>query len=117
MSVKLGLSNRGRLEVFENRVQKKIFGPNRDEVAREWRILHNEELHYLYCSPNIIRVNTSRRMRWVGHVASMSRIEVHKGFWWGNLGLRDDLEDLSLDGRIRLKWIFSRSRMERHGLD
>jgi hypothetical protein len=36
-----------------------------------WRKLHNDELHNLYSSPNIVRVIKSRRMRWVGHVARM----------------------------------------------
>jgi hypothetical protein len=53
----------GRLTVFENRVLRRLFGPKRDEVAGKWRRLHNEELYDLYCSPNIIRVITSRRMR------------------------------------------------------
>jgi hypothetical protein len=44
-----------RLRVFENRVLRRIFGPKRDEVTGEWRKLHNEELHNLYSSPNIIR--------------------------------------------------------------
>jgi len=57
--------------VFENRVLRRIFGPKRDEVTREWRKLHNEELNNLYCSPIIIRVIKSRRMSWVGHVARM----------------------------------------------
>jgi hypothetical protein len=55
--------------VFENRVLRKIFGPKRDEVTREWRKLHIEELNYLYSSPNIVQVTKSRRIRWVGHVA------------------------------------------------
>jgi hypothetical protein len=44
-----------RLRMFESRVLKRIFGPNRDEVTGEWRKLHNEELHNLYSSPDIIR--------------------------------------------------------------
>jgi hypothetical protein len=55
--------------VFENRVLRRIFGPRWDEVTVEWRKLHNEELHSLYSSPDIIRQFKSRRMRWAGHVA------------------------------------------------
>jgi hypothetical protein len=44
-----------RLSVFENRVLRRIYGPKRDEVTGEWRKLHNEELHNLYSSPDIIR--------------------------------------------------------------
>ena len=57
--------------MFENRVLRRTFGPKRDEVTGEWRKLHNEELNDLYCSPNIVRVIKSRRMRWAGHVARM----------------------------------------------
>jgi hypothetical protein len=56
-----------RLRLFENRVLRRIFGPKREEVARGWRRLHNEELHNLYTSPNVIRVIKSRGMRWAGH--------------------------------------------------
>jgi hypothetical protein len=45
-----------RLRVFENRVLRGVFGGKRKEVTGEWRKLHNEELHYLYCSPNIVRM-------------------------------------------------------------
>jgi hypothetical protein len=55
--------------VFENRVLRRIFGPKRDEVTREWRKLHNEELHDLYSSPGIIRIIKARRIRWAGYVA------------------------------------------------
>jgi hypothetical protein len=60
-----------RLRVFENRVLRRISGPKRDEVMGEWRKLHNEELHNLYSSPDIIRQVKSRQMRWAGHVAHM----------------------------------------------
>jgi hypothetical protein len=52
-------------------VLRKICGLERDEVTGGWRKLYNEELHNLYFSPGIIRVVTSRRMRWTGHVARM----------------------------------------------
>jgi hypothetical protein len=57
--------------VFENRVLRRMFGPKRDEVIGGWRKLHSEELHNLYCSPSIIRIIKSRRMRWAGYVARM----------------------------------------------
>jgi hypothetical protein len=66
----LTLGEDHRLRVFENRVLRKIFGPKREE-AGSWRKLHNDELHNLYSSPNIVRVIKSRRMRWMGHVARM----------------------------------------------
>jgi hypothetical protein len=56
--------------VFENRVLRRIFGPKRGEVTRDWRKLHNEELHKLYSSPYIRQIK-SRRIRWAGHVACM----------------------------------------------
>jgi hypothetical protein len=45
-----------KVRVFENRVLRRIFGPKRDDVTGDWRKLHNEELHNLYSSPNIIRM-------------------------------------------------------------
>jgi hypothetical protein len=57
--------------VFQNRVLRRIFGSKRDEVIGGWRKLHNEELHNLYCTPSIIRMLQSRRMRWGGHEACM----------------------------------------------
>jgi len=53
-----------RFRVFENRVLRRIFG-------RSWRRMHNEELHNLFTSPNIIRVIKSRRIGWAGDVAHM----------------------------------------------
>jgi len=63
------LREKRRLRVFENRMLRKILLPKRDEVTREWRKLHNEELDVLYCSPNIVRVIKWRRMKWAGYVA------------------------------------------------
>jgi hypothetical protein len=59
------------MRVFKNRVLRIIFGPKKDEVIGEWRRLYNEELNYLYSSPNIIRLIKSIRMRWAGHVVRM----------------------------------------------
>jgi hypothetical protein len=71
MSLCLTLREEHRRRVFENRVLRRIFGPKRDEVTGELKKLHNEELHNLYSSPNIIRQIKSRRMMWAGHVARM----------------------------------------------
>ena len=53
-----------RLREFENRVQRRIFGPKRDEITGKWRKPHNEELNDLYSSP-IIQVIKERRKRWL----------------------------------------------------
>jgi hypothetical protein len=52
-------------------VLRSTFSPNREEGAGGWRRLHNEELHNLYASPNVIRMIKPRSMRWAGHVARM----------------------------------------------
>jgi hypothetical protein len=91
-----------RLRAFENRVLR-IFGPKREEDG-SWRKLHNDELHRLYFSPNIVRVIKSRRMRWAGHVAHMGRGDVFTGFWLGGPKGRDHWEDLGVGGRITLRW-------------
>jgi hypothetical protein len=91
------------LRVFENRVLRRICGPKREEDP-SWRKLHNDELHSLYSSPNIIRVIKSRRMRWAGHVAPWSRGEAFAGFWMGDPKVRNHWEDLSVVGGITLRW-------------
>ena len=64
----LTLRDERRLMVFENRVLRSIFGPKGDEVTGDWRKLHNEKLNDLSCSPNIIKVIKTRRIRWAWHV-------------------------------------------------
>jgi hypothetical protein len=82
LSLCLPLREEHGLRVFENRVLRRIFGPKREEVAGGWRRLHNEELHNLYPSPNIIRVIESVRLRWAGHVARMGVITVRQSSSW-----------------------------------
>jgi hypothetical protein len=78
---------------------RRIFGPKSDEDV-SWRKLHNDELHNLYSSPNIIVVIP--RMRWAGHVAFMGRVEVFTGSWLGGLKGRDHWEDIGVGGTITL---------------
>jgi hypothetical protein len=85
------------LRVFENRVLRKIFGPKREEDG-SWREFHNDELHSLYSSPNIVRVIKSRRMRWAGHVASMGE---GRGVYRVLVGRPECKRPL---GRRRLRW-------------
>jgi hypothetical protein len=66
----LTLSEEHRLRFFENRVLRRIYVPKREEDG-SWKKLHNDELHNLYSSPNIVRVIKSRRIRWARHVACM----------------------------------------------
>ena len=65
------LSEECRLNVFENRIQRRIFGPKRDANG-EWGRLHNEEFHNL-CRCCVVRLIKSRRLRWVGHVARIEK--------------------------------------------
>jgi hypothetical protein len=85
-----------RLRVFENRVLR-IFGPKREE-DESWRKLHNDELHNLYSSPDIVRVIKFRRMRWAGHVA---RMEERRGVYRVLVGRPKGKRQL---GRPRRRW-------------
>jgi hypothetical protein len=87
-----------RLRVFGNRVLRRIFGPKRDEVAGDWRKLHNEELCDLYCSPNIVRAIKSRRIGWAEHVA---RIGERRGVYRILLRKPEGKRPL---GRCRRRW-------------
>jgi len=86
-----------RLRVCENRVLRRIFGPKRGEVTREWRKLHNEELNDLYSSPNTVRAIKSR-IRWAGHVTRMGE---RRGLYRILVGKREAKRPL---GKPRCRW-------------
>jgi hypothetical protein len=85
--------------VFENRFLRRIFAPKTDEVTGDWRKLHNEELHNLYSSPNIIRQIKSRRKLWRGMWHAWERRKVFKVLW-ENSKVRDHLENRRVDKRL-----------------
>jgi hypothetical protein len=93
----LTLREEHRLRVFENRVLRKIFTPNKEEDG-SWRKLHNDELHSLYSLPNIVRVIKTRRMRWAGHVARMWE---ERGVYRVSVGRPEGKRPL---GRPRHRW-------------
>jgi len=88
-----------KLRVFQNRVLRRIFGPRMDEVTREWRKLHKEELKDLYSSPNIVRVIKSRRMRWAGHMVRMS---YDRGVYRVLVGIPEGRRPI---GRPKRRWV------------
>jgi hypothetical protein len=90
------------------RVLRKKFGPKRDEVTGGWRKLHNEELHNLYSSPNIIRMIKSRRMRCAGHIARMGEKRNTYRTLWEIQKERDHSEGQDVGGWTELKWILER---------
>jgi hypothetical protein len=55
------------VRVCPKRVLRKVCGPEREEVTGDWRKLHTEELHDVYCSPDMTGMNNSRKMRYAGH--------------------------------------------------
>jgi hypothetical protein len=86
-------------------------GPKRNEVRGEWKRLHNEELHALYPSTNTIRIFKPIRMIWVGHVARMGESRGADSVLVRKSEERNHLEDLGVDERIILKWIFMNLRV------
>jgi hypothetical protein len=115
----LTLREEHRLRVSENWVLRRIFGPKR-EKDRSCTKVHNDELHSLYSSPNIVRVIKSRRMKWAGHVARMGegrgvyRVLVGrpegkrplggpKRRWEDNIKM--DLREIGIDGRTGFGWL------------
>jgi hypothetical protein len=87
------------------------FGLKREEGTGDWRKFLNEELHGLYSTPNITRMIKSRRMGWAGHVVRIGRREIHTGLW-SDKTEGDLLEELVVDWRIILKWLFKETGWE-----
>jgi hypothetical protein len=88
-------------------VLSRIFGPKRNEVEGVWRRLHDEELHTLYASLNIIGVIKENEMG--GMCSTYGRDEKciqYSG--WKNLKGKDCLEDLGIDGKVILEWIIGK---------
>jgi hypothetical protein len=103
----LSLREEHRLRFSENRVLGRIFGPKREEDGSQ-RKLHNDELHDLYSSSNIVRVIKSRRMRWAEHVARMGEGRGVYRVLTGRPEGKNHWEDLGLRGRITLRWTLGR---------
>jgi hypothetical protein len=91
------------LRILENKVLKRIFGSEREEVTGEWRRLHNKELYALCSSQDIILVIKSRIMRWARHVAITGKSRGAYRVFVGN-----QLKHPGVNGRIILKWILEK---------
>jgi hypothetical protein len=97
----LTLREEHRLRVFGNRVLRKIFGPNRNEVLGQWSKLHSGELHNLYSSPDISRQIKTTRMGWAGHVA---RVVAGRNMYKVLMGKPEE----GVDGTMGLEWILGK---------
>jgi hypothetical protein len=87
--------------MFEKRVLRRIFGPKKEEVTGGWRELHNEELHNLYSSPNIIRMIKAKKMKWAGYVARMGKKRNEYRILVGKLEGKRPL------GRPSRRWVYN----------
>ena len=87
--------------MFENMAFRRIFGPRTEDVTREWRKLHNEELNDLHSSLKIVRVIKSRRMGWAEHVARMGE---GRGVCMVLVGKPEGRRPL---GRPRRRWVYN----------
>jgi len=82
----------------ENKVLRKKYRPKWDEMTGEWRRLHNEKLHGLYDSTDIIKIMKSRRLWCAGHVARMGGKRSLYSILVGRPARRRPL------GRLRRRW-------------
>jgi hypothetical protein len=97
----LTLREEHRLRVFEYRMLKKMFGKKIDEVMGGSRKLYNDKLHNFYSSPSIIRIFTSRRMRWAGNLARMGTKRIAYRILVGKTKGKKPL------GRPRRRWMYN----------
>jgi uncharacterized membrane protein len=87
-----------RLRIFENRMPRRIFGPKRYEIKRDWRRVHNEKLHNFKSSSNSAKMIKSRRMRWARRVA---RIQTKRSLY--NVLVGKSTRKMDVD-RVTIKW-------------
>jgi hypothetical protein len=88
--------------VLGNRVLKGILTQKRDEITGSWRKSHNEELHSLHPSPNIIKMIIKSRMRWAGHVTQTGE---NRNAYKVLVAKPEGQRPLGVGGRIILKWM------------
>jgi hypothetical protein len=83
-------------------IQLQALHSTQEEVTGDWRRLHDEGLHNVLTSPNIIRTIESRRMRWAGHVARMEEMKMRTKVWFKTRKGRVHSEDVGVNGNIRM---------------
>jgi hypothetical protein len=106
-----------RSKVFENRALRRVFGSERGKVEGGWRRLHNEDLHYWYSSPNIIKVIKSGRLRRVVYVARMGKMRNAYKIFVGKPEWKRPVGRSSRTWNNNIRMGLSRSRFEGRGLD
>jgi hypothetical protein len=94
--------------VFKNRILRRIFGPNRDEIIEDWRKLHNEQLHNVYCLPDKIRMMKPRKIRWAGYLVRMMGKRNSSRILVGNLEGNRPLEIPRYMLEDNIKWILEK---------
>ena len=83
-----------------------LFGPKREEVTGDWRILHNGELHDV--QHHILSGDQIKESKCARHTACLGEKRNAQRVWWTNLKEADHLQDLGLDVRITLRWILGK---------
>jgi hypothetical protein len=96
------------LRVFEKRALRKICRPKGDKVTGERKRVHEGKLHDIYSSSINIRAIKSRKRRWAGYVARMGDRRRAYRVWVGKREGKNNSEDLGVDERTMLKWIFKK---------